>query len=95
MQGAKFMPNRNARVLCCIRNALLVCCLLVEGLLAAGIAGCGRWKRDRLVPCPPGSCCLAVGQPAPEIVGEDLTGVAFKLSDYRGKVVVLDFWGHW
>ena len=27
--------------------------------------------------------------------GEDLNGVAFKLSDYRGKVVVLDFWGDW
>jgi hypothetical protein len=36
-----------------------------------------------------------VGQPAPEITGEDLDGVVFKLSDYRGKVVVLDFWGHW
>jgi hypothetical protein len=38
---------------------------------------------------------LAVGQPAPEIAGEDLDGVAFKLSDYRGKVVMLDFWGDW
>jgi hypothetical protein len=38
---------------------------------------------------------LAVGQPAPEIAGEDLAGVAFKLSDYRGKVVMLDFWGDW
>jgi hypothetical protein len=38
---------------------------------------------------------LAVGQPAPEIAGEDLSGVAFKLSDYRGKVVMLDFWGDW
>ena len=36
-----------------------------------------------------------VGQAAPEIVGEDLDGQAFKLSDYRGKVVVLDFWGNW
>ena len=36
-----------------------------------------------------------VGDPAPEIVGEDIEGVSFKLSDYRGKVVVLDFWGHW
>ena len=38
---------------------------------------------------------LQVGQPAPEIEGTDLDGVAFKLSDYRGKVVVLDFWGNW
>lgn len=38
---------------------------------------------------------LSVGATAPEIEGNDLDGVAFKLSDYRGKVVVLDFWGHW
>jgi hypothetical protein len=38
---------------------------------------------------------LAIGKVAPEIVGEDVNGVRFKLSDYRGKVVVLDFWGHW
>ena len=38
---------------------------------------------------------LRIGLPAPEIEAEDLDGVAFKLSDYRGKVVLLDFWGHW
>jgi hypothetical protein len=38
---------------------------------------------------------LKVGKPAPEIVGEDLDGKPFKLSDYRGKVVLLDVWGHW
>jgi hypothetical protein len=38
---------------------------------------------------------LKVGKAAPEIAGEDIDGVKFKLSDYRGKVVVLDFWGHW
>ncbi|MFT4540516.1 MAG: hypothetical protein ACI841_000143 [Planctomycetota bacterium] len=26
---------------------------------------------------------------------EDADGVAFKLSDYRGKVVLIDFWGFW
>jgi len=36
-----------------------------------------------------------IGEPAPEIVGEDIDGVPFKLSDYRGMVVVLDFWGDW
>ena len=37
----------------------------------------------------------SVGAQAPEIAAEDLDGVAFKLSDYRGKVVLLDFWGDW
>jgi hypothetical protein len=36
-----------------------------------------------------------VGETAPEIKGEDIDGIRFNLSDYRGKVVVLDFWGHW
>jgi hypothetical protein len=38
---------------------------------------------------------LEVGKPALEIAGEDIDGTKFKLSDYRGKVVMLDFWGHW
>jgi hypothetical protein len=38
---------------------------------------------------------LAIGLVAQDIEGEDLDGKKFKLSEYRGKVVVLDFWGHW
>ncbi len=38
---------------------------------------------------------ILVGKPAPEIEGEDIDGKGFKLSDYRGKVVLLDFWGNW
>lgn len=38
---------------------------------------------------------LQIGMKVPEIAGEDMGGIAFKLSDYRGKVVVLDFWGFW
>ena len=37
----------------------------------------------------------SVGALAPEIAASDLDGVPFKLSDYRGKVVLLDFWGNW
>ena len=37
---------------------------------------------------------LAVGKAAPEIEGEDQHGEPFKLSDYRGKVALLDFWHH-
>jgi peroxiredoxin len=38
---------------------------------------------------------LQVGMVAPEIDGADEDGTPFKLSDYRGKVVALDFWGFW
>jgi hypothetical protein len=38
---------------------------------------------------------LAIGKVAPEIEGEDVDSRKFKLSDYRGKVVVIDFWGDW
>ena len=38
---------------------------------------------------------LAVGKPAPDIEGEDVHGKRFKLSDYRGKVIVLSFSGNW
>jgi hypothetical protein len=38
---------------------------------------------------------LAIGQAAPEISGETVDGKAMKLSDFKGKVVVLDFWGDW
>lgn len=38
---------------------------------------------------------LQIGKPAPEITGVDLDGNPMKVSDFRGKVVVLDFWGDW
>jgi hypothetical protein len=38
---------------------------------------------------------LFVGKEAPDIEGEDQDGKRFKLSDYRGKVVLLDFWNEY
>ena len=38
---------------------------------------------------------LSVGKVAPEIEGQDVDGNDLKLSDFRGKVVMLTFWGHW
>ncbi len=38
---------------------------------------------------------LQIGMVAPDITGTDAEGVEFKLSDYRGQVVLLDFWGFW
>ncbi len=38
---------------------------------------------------------LQVGMVAPDFEASDENDVKFKVSDYRGKVVVLDFWGFW
>ncbi len=38
---------------------------------------------------------LQVGKTAPDFEATDQDGKPFKLSDYRGKVVVIDFWGFW
>jgi hypothetical protein len=37
---------------------------------------------------------LHVGKEAPDIEGQDQDGKRFKLSGYRGKVVLLDFWSY-
>lgn len=51
------------------------------------VAGCSKYRH----PNASGEG-VEVGQRAPEIAGVDLDGRSFKLSDYRGKVVMLDFW---
>jgi peroxiredoxin len=38
---------------------------------------------------------LVVGRPALEIDGADVNGVKMKLTEFRGKVVMLVFWGTW
>jgi hypothetical protein len=38
---------------------------------------------------------LSVGMIAPEIIGKDIDGKPMRLSDSRGKIVVLLFWGFW
>ncbi len=38
---------------------------------------------------------LQIGMHAPNIEGTDIDDEPFQLADYKGKVVVLDFWGDW
>ncbi len=42
-----------------------------------------------------GQASLPSACAAPEIVGTDVDGKPMKLSDFRGKIVMLDFWGDW
>lgn len=69
--------------------------LLVPALLLL-VAGCNdKTGRTASKSANTPAVGTSVGQRAPEIEGSDINGIPFKLSDYRGKVVVLDFWGHW
>jgi hypothetical protein len=78
--------------------------LLVLLLLGLVIVGCTAKRAPRppraigkLPPLPPGPVTvgLDIGNLAPDIEAADLEGNIFRLSDYRGKVVLLDFWGNW
>lgn len=59
---------------------------------AAGLAGLALLAGLLLAP---GGKGLAVGEPAPELRLTDLSGRTATLADYRGRVVLLDFWATW
>ena len=63
-----------------MRNAIIVCLLLLLGMV---FAGCSRRTE------------LGIGAPAPDFKLEDLRGNLVTLEQYRGKIVLLDFWATW
>ena len=46
-------------------------------------------------PASPNAEGITVGRIAPDFTLRDSSGAKFKLSDYRGKVVLLNFWATW
>jgi hypothetical protein len=99
------MPCRAAAI---SKAALAIFCCVIVGMGLRYVAfpnlgskldsifGKGQRKKspDPIAKRPP-PIGIQVGNRAPEIEGEDIQGAKFKLSDYRGKVVMLDFWGNW
>jgi hypothetical protein len=89
------------------RTAIVLAVVGVAVLLSGTAVGVTWWRaKNKDTPVAQGQSPAAVNVPnlpvgreignlAPEIQGEDIDGRPFKLSDYRGKVVVLDFWGNW
>lgn len=63
-------------------------------LVALVVLGCGFEGNKPTSPEPLGDYVWSVGQDklAPEIVAPNSKGETRKLSDFRGKVVLLDFW---
>ena len=73
---------------------LLVVVPVLLGFMLLG-TGCARFKFWRKADSPTLSSGPCIGAPAPDLAAIDFDGNPVKLSDYRGKVVMLDFWGDW
>ncbi len=67
-----------------IKNGLIICALLVLTLMALQ---CARG--------PSGEESPEVGRPAPNFQLADLSGRSVSLDQFRGKIVMLDFWATW
>ncbi len=63
--------------------------IAVAGLVVVLVAG---WLVLRRPSHPSGAAAL---RPAPDFSLTDVSGRPLHLSDYRGKVVILDFWATW
>jgi peroxiredoxin len=65
--------------------------------LAVLVAAIGGWLQhaSQQAPVPVGVQVAETGQIVPDLVLSDLDGKAHRLSDYRGRRVLLNFWATW
>ncbi len=78
--------------------------LLTLGILIAAVALAAVWIRKDATKSSvlsgegknaPKVTAVKVGDPAPELILKDIDGKTVKLSDLKGKVVLVDFWATW
>lgn len=69
----------------CLRNGLKLACLFFGIAAFCVTSGCNDGA----------TVGIEVGRKAPEIAGESITGTPVRLSQYQGKVVLVDFWATW
>ena len=62
--------------------------ILILLLIAVAVFGFTLWRNF-------GRDAGPVGAPVADFTLTDVRGETFRLSDYRGKVVLIDFWGFW
>ncbi|HEY2924111.1 MAG TPA: TlpA disulfide reductase family protein [Candidatus Eisenbacteria bacterium] len=75
-----------------VRSALSgLAAALLALLLASGCARQGSKQGNAKVPADAG----AIGSKAPDFELADISGKTVRLSDFAGKVVLLDFWATW
>jgi len=67
--------------------------VFVCGIIAAVVVA--LWALGSAVPTEGSAGGSLGGKPAPAIVGRTATGETFRLSDHKGKVVLLNFWATW
>ena len=79
-----------------IGNLLLKAGVKLEAKdMPATVVGPEFWVKKAPRPAEAPVAPIAVGAVAPDFVMKDAAGKEVKLSDYAGKVVVLDFWATW
>jgi cytochrome c biogenesis protein CcmG/thiol:disulfide interchange protein DsbE len=65
-----------------------IAAIIVIALLAAGIS---QWRHSSGDSGPP----RLAGKPAPDVALDLFNGQQLRLTDYRGSIVVLNFWASW
>jgi len=69
--------------------------VLLLALIGASAAGRAQAPAAQSPPVRPASVGPALGDLAPDFLGLDRRGRPVKVSDYRGKPVVISFWAGW